>query len=53
MNRPANLAGYALDIKWFPIRLYGWATDDLMGVQPNAQEWTWWGDRSYAREETG
>jgi hypothetical protein len=52
-NRPANLTGYALDIKLFPIRLYGWATDDLMGVQPNAQEWTWWGDRSYAREETG
>jgi hypothetical protein len=50
-NRPANLAGYALDIKRFPFQLYGWALDDLTATLPNEQEWAWWGARSYAREE--
>ena len=50
-KRPANLAGYAHDIKWFLFRLYGWTMDDRMGTPPNEEEWGWWGARSYARTE--
>jgi hypothetical protein len=50
-RRPANLAGYPYDIKWFLFRLYGWKTDELINFPPNQQEWDWWGARSYARTE--
>ena len=50
-NRPANLAGYAHDVKWFLFRLYGWVMDARMGTPPNEEEWGWWGARSYARTE--
>ena len=50
-RRPANLAGYPYDIKWFLFRLYGWKTDELINTPPNPQEWDWWGARSYARTE--
>jgi hypothetical protein len=50
-DRVPNLAGYALDIKWFLCRLYGWAVDDLTTTPPNDREWQWWGDRSYSRAE--
>ncbi|WP_222262827.1 hypothetical protein [Modestobacter marinus] len=50
-DRPANLTGYAHDIKWFLFRLYGWKMDELMGTPPNEEEWDWWGARSYARTE--
>ncbi|MGR6964402.1 hypothetical protein ACU610_08090 [Geodermatophilus sp. URMC 61] len=52
-DRPANLSGYAYDIKWFPFRLYGWTMDRLMSTPPNQEEWDWWGARSYARTEAG
>jgi hypothetical protein len=50
-NRPANLSGYALDIKYFLFRLYGWMVFDATGTPPNDQEWAWWGPRSYGRTE--
>ena len=50
-GRPANLVGYAHDIKWFLFRLYGWKMDERMNTPPNQQEWNWWGARSYARTE--
>jgi hypothetical protein len=50
-DRPANLAGYPHDIKWFLFRLYGWKTDELINTPPNEEEWTWWGARSYSRTE--
>ena len=50
-NRPANLVGYAHDVKWFLFRLYGWVMDARMGTPPNEEEWGWWGARSYARTE--
>ena len=52
-GRPANLSGYAHDIKWFLFRLYGWTMDRLMSTPPNQQEWDWWGARSYSRTEAG
>jgi hypothetical protein len=51
VDRPANLTGYAHDVKWFLVRLYGWTMDDRMGTPPNEEEWGWWGARSYARTE--
>ena len=51
-NRPANLAGYPLDVKYFLTRLYGWTVADRTGTPPSDQEWAWWGQRSYARTET-
>jgi hypothetical protein len=42
-GRPANLAGFPYDIKWFLFRLYGWTTDERMGTPPNEEEWGWWG----------
>jgi len=50
-GRPANLVGYANDIKWFLFRLYGWTMDELMNTPPNQEEWDWWGARSYGRTE--
>jgi hypothetical protein len=50
-NRPLNLSGYALDTKYFLVRLYGWMVFDANGTPPNDQEWVWWGPRSYARTE--
>jgi hypothetical protein len=50
-NRPPNLSGYALDIKYFLFRLYGWMVFDATGTPPNDQEWAWWGPRSYGRTE--
>jgi len=51
-NKPDNLAGYALDIKWFLVRLYGWALDDLMATPPNEEEWRMWGAKTYFRIES-
>jgi hypothetical protein len=50
-NRAPNLGGYALDIKWFLVRMSGWMVFDATGTPPNDEEWTMWGARSYNRSE--